>query len=128
MTSAGPHPDTAAAVLYVCADRSPQMPGLATQRAEEEARAFAQQHGLTIAEIITDEFGEPNPQLRQGWQRVRDLAAAGTFATVLIRWPSAIAPECAHEARYRETSWLQDHGVRIRYTWAPLADADGATS
>ncbi|MGC9478834.1 hypothetical protein ACP4I1_32425 [Streptomyces sp. WG4] len=113
-------PDPAATVLYVCADRGTMMPGLAAKRAQEEGRAFAQEHGLVIAEVITDEFGEPDPARRDGWQRVRALAAAGAVASVLVRWPAAIAPESSSEYRYRESRWLQEHGVRVRYTWAPL--------
>jgi hypothetical protein len=120
-------PDPAAAVLYVCADRGTLMPGLAAERAEEEGHAFAQQRGLTITEVVTDEFGEPEPGHREGWQRVRDLAKAGAVATVLVRWPASIAPEGAHELRHRETAWLRERGVRVRYTWAPLASTNGET-
>lgn len=127
MTSAGtPQDETAVpAVLYVCADRGPLMPALAAQRAEEEGHAFAQERGLTITEVVTDEYGEPDPRRREGWQRVRELAEAGAVTAVLVRWPAAIAPESSSECRYRETSWLQEHGVRVRYTWAPLATAGG---
>ncbi|MBT2511547.1 hypothetical protein J7I98_38350 [Streptomyces sp. ISL-98] len=112
-------------MLYVCADRGALMPSLAAQRAEEEGRSFAQQRGLTITEVVTDEYGEPDPCCREGWQRVRDLAGAGAVAAVLVRWPASIAPESAHEFRHRETRWLQEHGVRVRYTWAPLAATGG---
>ncbi|WP_431776490.1 hypothetical protein [Streptomyces cucumeris] len=126
MISARTPQDTAAvAVLYVCADRGTLMPDLAAERAKEEGRAFAQQHRLTVAEVITDEYGEPDPARRQGWQRVRELAQAGTVTAVLVRWPAAIAPEVAHDLRHRETNWLQEHGVRVRYTWAPLAKTGG---
>jgi hypothetical protein len=118
-------PDPAATVLYVCADRGTTMPGLAAQRAEEEGRAFAQEHGLTITEVVTDEYGEPDPCHRDGWQRVRELAATGAVASVLVRWPSAIAPESSSECRYHETIWLQEHGVQVHYTWAPLAATSG---
>ncbi|OYP10240.1 hypothetical protein CFC35_41335 [Streptomyces sp. FBKL.4005] len=114
-------------MLYVCADRGTMMPGLAAQRAEEEGRAYAQKHGLVIAEVITDQFGEPDPARRKGWQRVRELAAAGEVASVLVRWPAAIAPETAAEYRYRESNWLQEHGVSVHYTWAPLAAMGGAS-
>ncbi|WP_435059575.1 hypothetical protein [Streptomyces sp. bgisy060] len=125
MSAGTPQDDAAAAVLYVCADRGTLMPGLAAERAEEEGHAFAEQHRLTITEVITDEYGEPDPARRMGWQRVRKLAEAGTVAAVLVRWPAAIAPETAHEFRHRETNWLQEHGVRVRYTWAPLAKSGG---
>jgi hypothetical protein len=112
-------------VLYVCADRGTLMPGLAAERAEEEGHAFAQQRGLTVTEVVIDEFGESDPGRREGWRRVRDLAKAGAIATVLVRWPASIAPEGAHELRHRETAWLHAHGVRVRYTWAPLASTNG---
>ncbi|MEU8764289.1 hypothetical protein [Streptomyces sp. NPDC048659] len=108
-------------MLYVCADRGPFMPGLAAERAEEEGRLFARERGMTITEVVSDEYGEPDPALRDGWRRVRELVESGSITTVLVRWPSAIAPESAHELRYREGSWLRRHGAALRYTWAPLA-------
>ncbi|WP_306320313.1 MULTISPECIES: hypothetical protein [unclassified Streptomyces] len=118
--------DTATpAVLYVCADRAPGVVGSATQCAQAEGRAFAQERGLTIAEVVTDTYGEPDPAQRLGWRRVRQLVQKGHVTAVLVRWPSAIAPESAHELRHRETTWLQDHGVRVRYTWAPLTSMSG---
>ncbi|MFY0515988.1 hypothetical protein ACOMD4_37230 [Streptomyces anulatus] len=120
-TASSAVPDPSAAVLYVCADRSPSMPELASERAVEEGQEFARERGLRVMEVVTDLFGEPDPALRKGWQRVRALAAAGAVATVLVRWPASIAPEATHEYRYRETNWLQDQGVRVFYTWAPLA-------
>ncbi|MGY0488928.1 hypothetical protein [Streptomyces sp. WG-D5] len=117
-----PHGDTAApAVLYVCADRAPGAPGSATRCAQAEGKAFAEERGLTIAEVVTDTYGEPDPARRLGWRRVRQLVQKGSVAAVLVRWPSAIAPESAHELRHRETAWLRDHGVPVRYTWAPLS-------
>jgi hypothetical protein len=44
---------------------------------------------------------------------------------VIARWPAAIAPDAAHELRYREIKWLQGHGVQVRYTWEPLAAGNG---
>ncbi|MCX5142615.1 MULTISPECIES: hypothetical protein [unclassified Streptomyces] len=97
------------------------MPGEAAQRAQTEGRAFAQERGLTIAEVVTDTYGEPDPGRRRGWRRVRQLAQTGHVTAVLVRWPSAIAPESARELRHREAAWLHDRGVRVRYTWAPLS-------
>lgn len=108
-------------VLYVCADRAPEAPGDATERARTEGRAFAQERGLTIAEVVTDTYGEPDPARRRGWRRVRQLAQTGQLTAVLVRWPSAIAPESARELRQREAAWLHDRGVCVRYTWAPLS-------
>ncbi|MCX4768716.1 hypothetical protein OG322_04610 [Streptomyces sp. NBC_01260] len=117
-----PHGETASpVVLYVCADRAPGSPGAATQRAQTEGQAFAQERGLTIAEVVTDTYGEPDPAHRKGWRRVRRLVQTGNVTAVLVRWPSAIAPESAHELRHRETAWLHDRGVCVRYTWAPLS-------
>ncbi|MDG9709635.1 hypothetical protein [Streptomyces sp. DH10] len=118
-------PDPAAAVLYVCARRGKLTPGLAAERAEEEGQSFAQERGLTITEVVKDEYGEPDPCRRTGWLRVRELAEAGEVATVIVRWPSSIAPEASSELRYRETRWLREHGVRVRYTWEPLVATDG---
>ncbi|GFH69181.1 hypothetical protein Srut_56950 [Streptomyces rutgersensis] len=111
------------AVLYVCADRGTQMRGLAADRAESEGRAFAEQHGLTVTEVVTDAYGDPHPTRRPGWLRVRALAEAGTVSQVLVRWPAAIAPDAAREFQGREIRWLESRGARVRYTWAPLANA-----
>lgn len=108
-------------VLYVCADRTPSARGEATERAQREGQTFAQERGLRIAEVVTDTYGEPDPARRRGWRRVRQLAQTGHVTAVLVRWPSAIAPECARELRHREAAWLRDQGVRVRYTWAPLS-------
>lgn len=117
-----PHSETASpVVLYVCADRARGAPGEATQRAQTEGQAFARERGLTIAEVVTDTYGEPDPARRRGWRRVRQLAQTGHVTAVLVRWPSAIAPESARELRHREAAWLRDRGVRVRYTWAPLS-------
>ncbi|MGW1224794.1 hypothetical protein [Streptomyces sp. NPDC001478] len=114
-------------VLYVCADRATGMTGEATRRAQSEGRAFARERGLTIAEVVTDVYGEPDPARRRGWRRVRQLVQTGDVTAVLVRWPSAIAPESARALRRREAAWLRDRGVRVRYTWAPLS-ARGAES
>lgn len=120
--SARPAAETA--VLYVCAERGMQTPGLAAERAETEGRAYAQEHRLTILDVIQDEFGEPDPCNRDGWKRVRELVESGAVAVVIVRWPACIAPERSHELRYREVRWLREHGARVRYSWEPLA-ADG---
>lgn len=119
VTAARPAPDPA--VLYVCAARGT----LAAERAETEGRAFAQARGLHLTEVITDTRGEPEPLHRQGWLRVRELAEASAAATVIVRWPAAIAPDSARELRHREIGWLQDHGVQVRYSWEPLAAGNG---
>ncbi|MCX3058276.1 hypothetical protein [Streptomyces beihaiensis] len=117
-----PHDDSASpVVLYVCADRGPGATGPAGQCAQTEGHAFAEERGLTISEVVTDTFGEPDPGRRSGWKRVRQLVQTGHVTAVLVRWPSAIAPESAHDLRHRETAWLHEHGVRVRYTWAPLS-------
>lgn len=108
-------------VLYVCADRARGVPRGATQRARTEGHAYAQERGLVIAEVVTDTYGEPDPAQRGGWQRVRKLAQTGHVTAVLVRWPSAIAPETAHELRHREVAWLHDLGVCVRYTRGPLS-------
>ncbi|WP_406326040.1 hypothetical protein [Streptomyces niveus] len=117
-----PHDEAAPhVVLYVCVDRARVAPGGATQRARSEGHAYARERGLAIAEVVTDTYGEPDPARRRGWQRVRQLAQTGHVTAVLVRWPSAIAPEPAHELRHREVAWLHELGVRVRYTWAPLS-------
>ncbi|MGW0493538.1 hypothetical protein [Streptomyces olivaceus] len=117
------HPDAGVAVLYVCAQRGRLMPSLAATRAETEGRAYATALGLRITDTITDPYGEADPQRRAGWCLVRALAQAGTIGTVIARWPAVIAPDGAADTRHREIQWLQDHGVRVRYSWAPLAAA-----
>lgn len=113
------------AVLYVCAERGHRMPSLAVQRAEQEGRAFALKHGLKITAVITDLHGTADPCQREGWLRVRDMAMAGSVGVVIVRWPAVIAPDPWHELRYREIRWLRDRGVRVCYSWAPLAAGTG---
>lgn len=108
-------------VLYVCADRAPDTHGTATQCARTEGHAFAEERGLTIAEVVTDTYGEPDPVQRSGWRRVRQLVQKGQVTAVLVRWPSTIAPESADGLRRHETAWLHRRGVCVRYTWAPLS-------
>lgn len=119
--------EPSAAVLYVCAARSPSSPELAAERAEQEGHEYAQEHGLRVMEVVTDPYGEPDPSRRKGWQRVQAMAAAGSIAVVLVRWPVVIAPESRHEDRYREVARLRDLGVSVRYTWAPLAASNEET-
>ncbi|MFC8856841.1 hypothetical protein ACFT5D_27735 [Streptomyces sp. NPDC057144] len=114
-------PDLGAAVLYVCAERGRLVPTLAADRAETEGRAFAEERGLRLTDVITDPYGDVEPTRRAGWRLVRALAEAGTVGTVIVRWPAAIAPDGAADLRHREIRWLQDHGVQVRYSWAPLA-------
>ncbi|MEV5887577.1 hypothetical protein AB0L74_33935 [Streptomyces sp. NPDC052020] len=124
-TAAQAAADPAAAVLYVRAERGKLNPTLAQEPAEEEGHAFAQQHRLTITDTVKDAYREPEPCLRAGWQRVRQLTESGTAAVVITRWPACIAPEPSCELRHRENQWLQEHGVRVRYSWAPLAQSGG---
>jgi len=117
--------DLAAAVLYVCAERGKQTPGLAAERAEEEGRSFAQERQLTIIDTVKDAYGEPDPCRREGWLRVRELVESRTAAVVIVRWPACIAPDSSHELRHREIQWLQERGVQVRYSWVPLAEVGG---
>lgn len=122
--SAGPV--SRAVVLYVCAERGRMMPGLAAQRAQEEGQRFVREHGLALTQQVTDRYGLADPQRRPGWQQVRELAAAGKVAWLVARWPAAIAPESAARLRTQEVRWLAERGVRVRYTWAPLAALQSA--
>lgn len=116
--AAGPSFDTAA-VLYVCMEPSRDNPSLAGQRAEEEGHSFAEAHRLRIGTEITDAYGEPVPQRRDGWRRLREMAAHGEIRAVITRWPNCISPQ--HELRYAEIVWLKSHGVNVLFSWAPLA-------
>ncbi|KQX59687.1 hypothetical protein ASE09_04210 [Streptomyces sp. Root66D1] len=108
--------------MYVCVQRGGLQPHLPVERAEEEGRNFADRHGLSLVETITDPFGQPDPRLREGWLRVREHAEAGRVATVIVRWPAAISPEHSHELRAHEIAWLKDRATTVRYSWPPLAD------
>ncbi|MGW5498982.1 hypothetical protein [Streptomyces olivaceoviridis] len=72
-------------------------PGLPAAHAEAEGRGYAAARGLRIGRLITDPYGNPDPMGREGWQRVRALVQAGTAATLITRWPAAIAPDGAAE-------------------------------
>ncbi|MDG9720549.1 hypothetical protein [Streptomyces sp. DH24] len=111
------------AVIYVH-----MAPGREPGPAEAEARAFADKRGLAVTAVVTDPYGEPDPAGRPGWQRVRDTAARGGIGTVVVRLPSCIAPEHAHEVRYREMRWLLDRGVRVRFSWPALTPPDGGVT
>jgi hypothetical protein len=111
------------AVIYLRVE-----PGREPGTAEDEARAFADERGLTVADVVTDPYGEPDPGRRAGWQRVRDMAARGDIGTVVVRLPSCIAPEHSHELRYREMRWLLGHGVRVRFSWPALTLPDGGVT
>lgn len=121
------NPSPSAAVLYVCAERGPLASSLAADRARSEGREYAEVHGLVVVATVTDPYGKPDPCHRAGWRRVRELVVSGAVGVVIARWPACIAPDSAHELRHREIRWLQDHGVRVRYSWAPLADGGEAT-
>ena len=110
-----------AAVLYVCVNRGRPASKLPEERAIEEGRAFAEARGLRLVDTITDPYGEPDPQHREGWRRVCEVAARGEVTDVITRWPAALAPESHHELRFREAEALAEHGVTIRYSWEPLA-------
>ncbi|MFZ4240865.1 recombinase family protein [Streptomyces murinus] len=120
-TEAPARPDPCSALLYICAERGILTPSLPATRAEEEGRAYAAVHGWRIVEVFHDPYGDPDPGCREGWRRVRQLVAAGAAATVITRWPAAVAPDNRADLRHREIRWLQDHGAQIRYSWAPLA-------
>lgn len=107
------------AVLYICAARSREAPGLAEQRAIEEGRSFADKHDLRITTEITDPYGEVDPQKRSGWLRVRDMAERGEVEAVIVRWPNAISPQ--HNMRHPQVTWCEEQGARVLFSWAPLA-------
>ncbi|MET9779234.1 hypothetical protein ABZ023_34160 [Streptomyces sp. NPDC006367] len=111
----------ARAVLYVCAERSLLNPRLGAERAEQEGRFFAAARNITIVETVTDPYGQPDPVSREGWRRVRELAKLGEIEMVIVRWPTAIAPDRSRDLRHREISELQEQGVAVRYSWAPLS-------
>ncbi|MEU9113107.1 hypothetical protein AB0D04_15320 [Streptomyces sp. NPDC048483] len=129
MTSTAPQetPSTIStpAVLYICAERAGTST-LATERATEEGHAFAQKHALRIVTTITDLYGEPVPQKRGGWMRVRQMAERGEVEVevAIVRWPNALSPH--HELRYPELDHLRQHSCQILFSWAPLAVMVGA--
>jgi hypothetical protein len=57
------------------------------------------------------------------WRRVRQLAESTEIGTVIVRWPVSIAPDHAHDLRHREINELLRQGVRVLYSWPPLAQS-----
>lgn len=119
-------PGATEALLYVCAERSESAPGLAERRAVDEGHSFAGKRETRIAAEITDPYGEPVPQKREGWLRVREMAERGEVTVVITRWPNSISPQ--HELRYSEISWLREHGVQVLFSWPPLSVLGGEGS
>ncbi|WP_405743943.1 hypothetical protein OG422_19650 [Streptomyces sp. NBC_01525] len=114
---------SALAVLYICAARRDAVAGVAEERAVQEGRDFAATRGLKIVTVITDPFGDPVPQRRSGWLRVREMAEQGEVEVVIVRWPNALSVD--HERRYPEMKHLCSFGCQLLFSWAPLADAVG---
>ncbi|MGW2027881.1 hypothetical protein [Streptomyces decoyicus] len=111
-------PTTTCAVLYICAQRTGSS-SLATERAIEEGRAFAQRHDLRIVKEIPDPYGEPVPWHRSGWSQVREMAKDHEIDVVIVRWPNSLSGDPA--LRAAELDYLRRLGVQIRFSWAPLA-------
>lgn len=128
MTAAVTTTSTAArgTVLYVCAARSNETPGLAEDRALEEGRALAARRDLTITTVISDACDEPVPQERSGWCRLRELAERGEVDVVIVRWPNAISTR--RELRGPEVDYLNQHGVEVVFSWAPLTAEAGESA
>ncbi|MFH8566864.1 hypothetical protein [Streptomyces sp. NPDC017993] len=114
------------AVLYICAARNQDAPGLAVQRAEQEGREFASDRNFRIVGEINDAFGEPDPQRRSGWLRVREMAERGEVQAVITRWPNALSP--VPELRHPELDHLGRHGAQVLFTWAPLVATPAGVS
>ncbi|MCB5911660.1 hypothetical protein, partial [Streptomyces pinistramenti] len=106
-----------------CAARRGAVVGVAEERAEQEGRDFAAARGLEVVTVITDPFGDPVPQRRSGWLRVRELAERGEVEVVIVRWPNALSVE--HEQRYPEVKHLRRFGCQLLFSWAPLAETAG---
>jgi hypothetical protein len=115
--------DTPAAVLYVCVQNSRNAPGLAEQRAVEEGHSFADKRQMRFVAEVTDPYGKPTPQKREGWLRIREMAERAEMTSLITRWPNSISPQ--HELRYPEIAWLKDRGVSMLFSWAPLAVLGG---
>ncbi|MFI9357057.1 hypothetical protein ACWGLP_06495 [Streptomyces lydicus] len=112
------------AVVYICIRRSTPAntaDAAAEERAAEEARSYADRHGLTIVRTITDPYGEVDPMQRPGWQRLRRVAEVGEFHTVLVRWTAAISPVCKYVSAAAKD--LADLGMQIACTWGTSASA-----
>ncbi|UZJ30620.1 hypothetical protein [Streptomyces endophytica] len=114
------------AVLYICAERSQDAPGVAHKRAVQEGRDFAVRNGLHIVAEVSDPYGEPVPQRRAGWMRVREMAERGEVGVVITRWPNALSQAC--ERRYPELDHLGRHGAQLFFSWAPLSAMAGVRS
>ncbi len=89
----GPHP--AAAVLYVYAGRHQVVPGPAARRAEDESRAYAQEHGLTVTEARwpASTANRTLPAARDGSRRGAWRRPARPPSSTLCAGPPASPPK-----------------------------------
>ncbi|AEM88985.1 hypothetical protein [Streptomyces violaceusniger] len=114
-----PPANASSAVLYVCIQPGQRIRKLPEQRAVDEGHACADKNGMRFVAEVTDPYGEPVPQEREGWLRVREMAERGEMTSVITRWPNAISPY--RELRHPEISWLRERGVRVLFSWPPLS-------
>ncbi|MGW2404395.1 hypothetical protein ACWCXK_07695 [Streptomyces sp. NPDC001739] len=115
--------NSTSAVLYICAARSQDALCVAGERAVQEGRDFAVKNGMRIVAEVVDPYGEPVPQRRSGWRRVREMAERGEVEVVITRWPNALSP--VSEFRHPEVDHLGRHGTQLFFTWAPLSAMAG---
>ncbi|CAL9665494.1 hypothetical protein [Streptomyces sp. Tu 3180] len=104
----------ARAVLYVCAERGLLNPQPGAQHAGQKGRVFAAARNITIIETGPGPHGQPDPLSREGCRRGREPAKRGEKEMVIVRWPTAIAPNRSRELRHCEIIELHKQSVGVR--------------
>ncbi|EPD89539.1 hypothetical protein HMPREF1486_06481 [Streptomyces sp. HPH0547] len=90
------------------------LPASVRRAYRDEGRVFAQEHGLTAAEVVRATTAGPGAVRRPGWRRARRVARAGPPPC------SCAGPPASHRMRSRPTALRRPAPGGLRWAaWAP---------